>query len=76
VVAHAFNPSTWEDRSRQISVSSRPGRSTDKEFQESKGYMEAKLSQWEPRITFIKTYNIQISGRNSNVVEVFFKIPP
>jgi hypothetical protein len=41
VVVHTFNPST-EEAKRQISMSSRPGKSTDlhPDFQDSQGYKE------------------------------------
>lgn len=33
-------------------------------------------SSWESIVTFVTTYNIQVSGRNGKVVEYFLKIAP
>jgi hypothetical protein len=54
MVAHAFNPSTWEAEAGDFWVRGQPG--LQSEFQESQGYTEKPCLQKNQINTYIHTY--------------------
>ena len=65
VVAHAFNPSTWESKAGGF-LSPKPAWSTQSEFQDSQGYTEKSCYK---KILYVSGSNNKIGNPKSKIWE-------